>query len=76
MSNDAMTSRQVFLRITDNQEKKTSFDERRAWDVDRFMAAIQKQYRDQGEKDKTPNRFTVEMITKDQYRDATGRVAA
>lgn len=71
MSTETMPSRSVFLRTTDNNEKKVTFDERRAWDVDRFMAAIQRQYRDRGAKDKEPERYTVEMITVAQAKRAS-----
>ena len=71
-----MNSRAVFLRSTDNKEKKSTFDERRAWDVDLFMASMQRQAREQGAKDGEPGRFTVEMIDRDEYRKITGKVAS
>ena len=71
-----MNSRAVFLRTTDNKEKKHTFDERRAWDVDLFMSSMQRQAREQGAKDKEPDRYTVSMMDRDEYRKATGKVAS
>lgn len=69
-----MNGRSVYLRITDRKDKSVTFDSRRAWDVDLFMTSQQDQARKQGEKDRAPGRYVVEMITQDDYRKATGKL--
>lgn len=74
MSN--LIGKDVYLRVTDNTSGKSSVQHHRAWDVDRLIESQRKQHRDEGEKDGTPERFTVTLASAEEYRGANWRAAA
>lgn len=68
MSQTTIQGRDVYVKVTDTQDGTTAIVHHRAWDVERFMSGVQKQYRESDAKDKTPGRHQVVMSDKDEYR--------
>lgn len=67
--NQELAGRDVFVKVTDTKTGAVIATSHRAWDVDRFMASQQKQYRDADAKEKppAPGRHVVSMIDRTEY---------
>jgi hypothetical protein len=76
--NQELTGRDVFVKVTDTKTGAVIATQHRAWDVDRFMASQQQQYRDADAKEKppTPGRHVVTMIDRTEYQTISRRAAA
>ena len=75
---NTLTGKDVFLRVTDNHNGRSTVRQHRVWDVDRFIESQRKAHREEGERvagGETPDpmRFTVSLATADEYRAANRR---
>lgn len=62
-----LQGRDVYVRVVDRKAGSVVVTEHRAWDVDRFMASVQQQYREADAKDCDHGRHVVSLSDRDTY---------